>query len=79
MTTIKPKLLKPKATTKASHNPALQTLVDAVQKTAEVPFQVRISEDLATRVKVFCAQNKLSHKQIVANALVAYMDEKMKV
>ena len=79
MTTIKPKLLKPKAATKASHNPDLQTLVDAVQKTADVPFQVRISEDLATRVKVFCAHNKLSHKQLVTNALVVYMDEKMKV
>lgn len=76
MTTIKPKLLKPKATTKVSHNPDLQTLVDAVQKTVEVPFQVRISEDLATKVKVFCAQNKLSHKQLVTDALVAYMDDK---
>ncbi len=64
------------AGSEVSLNPDLQTLVDAVQKTADVPFQVRISEDLATKVKVFWAQNKLSHKQLVTNALVAYMDEK---
>ena len=72
----KPKLLKPKATHTASHNPDLQTLVDAVQKTGEVPFQVRLSEDLATKVKVFCVQNKLSHKQVVTEALLAYLEGK---
>ena len=60
----------------ASHNPDLQTLVNAVQKSGEVPFQVRLSEDLATKVKVFCAQNKLSHKQVVTEALLAYLDGK---
>ena len=72
----KQKLLKPKATHSASHNPDLQTLVDAVQKTGEVPFQVRLSEDLATKVKVFCAQNKISHKQAVTEALTAYLEGK---
>jgi hypothetical protein len=72
----KSKLLKPKATHTASHNPDLQTLVDAVQKTREVPFQVRLSEDLATKVKVFCAQNKISHKQAVTEALMAYLEGK---
>lgn len=71
--TTKPKLLKPKAQTKPSHNSDLQMLVDAVQKVAEVPFQVRLSEDLATQVKVFCAKNKLSHKQVVTEALEAYL------
>jgi hypothetical protein len=37
---------------------------------------VRLSEDLATKVKVFCAQNKLSHKQVVTEALLAYLDGK---
>jgi hypothetical protein len=72
----KQKLLKPKATHTASHNPDLQTLVDAVQKTGEVPFQVRLSENLATKVKVFCAQNKISHKQAVTEALTAYLEGK---
>ena len=72
----KQKLLKPKATHSASHNPDLQTLVDAVQKTGEVPFQVRLSEDLATKVKVFCVQNKISHKQAVTEALTAYLEGK---
>lgn len=72
----KPKLLKPKAKETASHNPDLQTLVDAVQKAGEVPFQVRLSEDLATKVKVFCAQNKLSHKQVVIEALTAHLEGK---
>jgi len=72
----KPKLLKPKAAKTASHNPDLQTLVDAVQKTGEVPFQVRLNEDLATKVKVFCAQNKISHKQAVTEALTAYLEGK---
>lgn len=69
----KPKLLKPKATAKTSHNPDLQMLVDAVQKVSEVPFQVRLNEDLATRVKVYCAQSKLTHKQLVTAALEAYL------
>lgn len=71
--TAKPKLLKPKAQTKTSHNPDLQTLVDAVQRSTEVPFQVRLREDLATRVKVFCARNNISHKQVVTEALTAYL------
>ena len=71
--TAKPKLLKPKAQTKASHNPDLQTLVDAVQRSTEIPFQVRLREDLATQVKVFCAKNNLSHKQAVTEALTAYL------
>lgn len=54
--TAKPKLLKPKAQTKASHNPDLQTLVDAVQRSTEIPFQVRLREDLAghTSKSVLC-------------------------
>jgi uncharacterized protein YqgV (UPF0045/DUF77 family) len=72
----KPKLLKPKATHTASHNPDLQTLVGAVQKVEEVPFQVRLSEDLATQIKVYCAKNKISHKQAVTEALTAYLEGK---
>jgi uncharacterized protein YPO0396 len=73
--TAKPKLLKPKAQTKTSHNPDLQTLVDAVQKVAEVPFQVRLNEDLATRVKIYCVTRKITHKQLVTAALEAYVPE----
>ena len=74
--TTKQKLLKPKAQKNTSHNPDLQTLVDAVQKSVEVPFQVRLNEDLATKVKVFCAANSLSHKQVVTEALTAYLEGK---
>jgi len=74
----KPKLLKPKAQTKTSHNPDLQTLVDAVQKVAEIPFQVRLNEDLATRVKMYCVTSKLTHKQLVTVALEEYLKEKNK-
>ena len=74
----KPKLLKPKAQTKTSHNPDLQTLVDAVQKVAEIPFQVRLNEDLATRVKMYCVTSKLTHKQFVTVALEEYLKEKNK-
>jgi len=75
---LKPKLLKPKAQTKTSHNPDLQTLVDAVQKVAEIPFQVRLNEDLATRVKMYCVTSKLTHKQLVTVALEEYLKEKNK-
>ena len=74
----KPKLLKPKAQTKTSHNPDLQTLVDAVQKVAEIPFQVRLNEDLATLVKMYCVTSKLTHKQFVTVALEEYLKEKNK-
>jgi hypothetical protein len=74
--TTKPRLLKPKAQTTTSHNPNLSTLVNEVKKVAEVPFQVRLNEDLATQVKVFCAKNKLSHKQVVTVALEAYLTGK---
>jgi len=74
----KTKLLKPKAQTKTSHNPDLQTLVDAVQKVAEIPFQVRLNEDLATRVKMYCVTSKLTHKQLVTVALEEYLKEKNK-
>ena len=66
-------LLKPKTTGQTSHNAELQALVDAVQKVADVPFQVRLSEALAKRVKVHCANNGLTHKQIVTEALEAYL------
>lgn len=71
----KQKLLKPKATHTASHNPDLQTLVNAVQK-EEVPFQVRLNETLATQIKVYCAKNKISHKQAVTEALTLYLEGK---
>jgi predicted DNA binding CopG/RHH family protein len=71
--TTKPKLLKPKAQTKPSHNTGLQNLVDAVQKVPEVPLQVRLSEDLATRVKVYCAKNKITHKQLITSALEQFL------
>ncbi|MEI7590638.1 MAG: hypothetical protein WCJ49_04940 [Deltaproteobacteria bacterium] len=70
--------MKPKAQTKTSHNPDLQTLVDAVQKVAEIPFQVRLNEDLATRVKMYCVTSKLTHKQLVTVALEEYLKEKNK-
>jgi predicted DNA binding CopG/RHH family protein len=73
MTTKKSNLLKPKTTAKTSHNSELQALVDAVQKVADVPFQVRLSETLAKRVKVYAANNGLNHKQIVTEALEAYL------
>lgn len=69
----KTKLLKPKAQTQASHNVGQKALVDAVQKVVEVPFQVRLNEELATRVKVHCAKTKLTHKQLVTAALEAYL------
>ena len=72
----KQKLLKPKATHTASHNPDLQTLVDAVRKTSEIPFQVRLNEDLATQIKVYCVKNKISHKQAVTEALTVYLEGK---
>lgn len=72
----KPKLLKPKAKNTTSHNPDLHTLVGEVQKIEEVPFQVRLNESLATRIKVYCAKNKISHKQAVTEALTAYLEGK---
>ena len=65
-------LLKPK-TTEQTHNAELQTLVDAVQKVAEVPFQVRLSEALVKRVKIHCVNHGLTHKKIVTEALEAYL------
>ena len=50
-------------------------LMDAVKKVAEVPFQVRLNEDLATRVKIYCVTSKLTHKQLVTAALEAYLLE----
>jgi hypothetical protein len=70
------KLLKAKPKTTASHNQDLQNLVDKVQKENDVPFQVRLGEDLATRVKVFSAQKKLTHKEIVTQALELFLKDK---
>lgn len=67
------KLLKAKSTSTPSHNKAIAEVLDKVQAEAEVPFQVRLSESLAKRVKVHSAQSDKSHRIIVAEALEAYL------
>lgn len=67
------KLLKPKAKQAPSHNKDIQTLVEAVQKTEEVPFQVRLDESLVTQIKLHCVKNKISHKQAVIEAMTDYL------
>jgi predicted DNA binding CopG/RHH family protein len=73
MTTKKTTLLKAKTKEQPSHNTDLQELRKSVQKVADVPFQVRLSETLAKRVKMYAASNGVNHKQIVTEALEAYL------
>jgi hypothetical protein len=67
------KLLKAKSKSTPSHNKAIAEVLDKVQAEAEVPFQVRLSESLAKRVKVYSAHSDKSHKVIVTEALEAYL------
>jgi hypothetical protein len=70
------KLLAAKQKKTSTHNTDLQDLVDKVQKEKSVPFQVLLNEDLATRVKIFSATNKLTHKEIVTLALEKFLTGK---
>jgi predicted DNA binding CopG/RHH family protein len=72
MVTKKP-LLKAKAKASVSHNPAITELVNKVQAEADIPFQVRLPESLAKRVKVYSAERGLSHKEMVIQALNLYL------
>jgi predicted DNA binding CopG/RHH family protein len=75
MVTKKP-LLKAKAKASVSHNPAITELVNKVQAEADIPFQVRLPESLAKRVKVYSAESGATHRTIVMEALEAYMKGK---
>jgi hypothetical protein len=66
-------LLKAKPTSVPSHNKSITDVLDKVQAETEVPFQVRLSESLAKRVKVYSAQSDMSHKMIVTEALESYL------
>jgi predicted DNA-binding protein len=66
-------LLKAKSTSTPSHNKAIADVLDKVQAETEVPFQVRLSESLAKRVKVYSAQTNKSHKMIATEALEAFL------
>lgn len=72
---IKPtKLLKAKPRSARSHNSELPALIEKVQAEKEVPFQVRLGESLAKRVKVYSAQSGKTHKQLVTAALETYLN-----
>jgi hypothetical protein len=73
--TTKSRLLKPKAKNSASHNPAITELVEKVQAEADIPFQVRLPESLAKRVKVYSADSGITHKNIVMEALQIYLKQ----
>lgn len=63
------KLLKAKPRSAPSHNADLPALIEKVQAEKEIPFQVRLGEALATRVKVYSAKSGKTHKQLVSDAL----------
>ena len=68
------KLLKAKPSNAPSHNPDISTLMEKTKGGETVPFQVLLDKGLAVRVKVFSAKNGKSHKQIVTEALTAYLE-----
>lgn len=67
------KLLKAKPRSAPSHNADLPALIEKVQAEKEIPFQVRLGETLATRVKVYSATSGKTHKQLVTEALESYL------
>ena len=75
MSTKPTKLLKAKPQSTPSHNKAMPEILEKVQAESEIPFQVRLSESLAKRVKVYSAQSGATHKTIVSEALAAYLDK----
>ena len=75
MTTKPTKLLKAKPRGAPSHNADLPALMEKVQAEKEIPFQVRLGETLATRVKVYSAQSGKTHKQLVSDALESFLSK----
>lgn len=73
MATKSTKLLKAKPQSTPSHNKAMAEILDKVQAEGEIPFQVRLPESLAKRVKVYSAQSGATHKAIVSEALETYL------
>ena len=73
MATRPTKLLKAKPRSAPSHNADLPALIEKVQAEKEIPFQVRLGETLATRVKVYSAKSGKTHKQLVTEALESYL------
>ena len=67
------KLLKAKPRSAPSHNADLPALIEKVQAEKEIPFQVRLGETLATRVKIYSAKSGKTHKQLVTEALESYL------
>ena len=70
------KLLKAKPRSAPSHNADLPALIEKVQAEKEIPFQVRLGETLATRVKVYSATSGETHKTIVSEALAEYLQRR---
>jgi hypothetical protein len=73
MSTKPSRLLKAKHADSQSHNRDIGALVGQLQAENEIPFQVKLPESLAIKVKVFCASNKTTHKDLVKAALEAYL------
>ena len=73
MATKPTKLLKAKPRSAPSHNADLPALIEKVQAEKEIPFQVRLGETLATRVKIYSAKSGKTHKQLVTEALESYL------
>ena len=67
------KLLKAKPKSAASHNKAMPDVMDKVKAKDDVPFQVRLPENLVKAVAVFKANSGLTHKAIVMEALEGYL------
>jgi hypothetical protein len=76
MTTKTSRLLKAKAKSSASHNPEISQLVGQMQAEPEIPFQVKLPESLAKRVKIYSVESNMTHKQMVIEALEAYLKQR---
>jgi hypothetical protein len=70
------KLLKAKPKSSPTHNKAMSEILDKVQAEPEIPFQVRLPESLAKRVKVCGAVIGKSNKDMVIEALTEYVAAK---
>ena len=59
-----------------SHNPDMSSLIEKVKQEKGIPFQVRLDPELLTRVGLYKAESRKTHKTIVSEALEKYLPAK---
>ena len=65
--------LRKKPVRTESHNPEMEILLSHVSIEKEIPFQVRLNEELAKEVKLYCVRTGQTHKQVVTQALTEFL------